>query len=75
LLSAGDGFVIEFARDGQNWKEERRWNSLGSFGTADSPGDDLTHVNTPTTLAACGDRAVVYDSGNQRLVKLRLEKR
>ena len=120
LLAAGDGFVIEFARDGQNWKEKRRWNSsgtsvqggtdtfgptirlaadaghlwvadtarsrvlcfdratqklLGSFGTADSPGDDLTHVNTPTTLAACGDRAVVYDSGNQRLVKLRLEKR
>ena len=117
LLAAGDGFVIEFARDGQNWKEERRWNSsgtsgqggtdtfgptirltsdagrlwiadtarsrvlcfdqatrklLGSFGTADSPGDDLTHVNKPTTLAACGDRAVVYDSGNQRLVKLRL---
>ena len=117
LLAAGDGFVIEFARDGQQWKEERRWNSsgtsgqdgtdtfgdtiglasdaghlwvadtarsrvlcfdratqklLGSFGTADSPGDDLTHVNTPTTLAACGDRAVVYDSGNQRLVKLRL---
>jgi hypothetical protein len=117
LLAAGDGFVIEFAREGQQWKEERRWNSsgtkgqdgtdtfgptirltsdagrlwvadtarsrvlcfdqatrklLGSFGTADAPGDDLTHVNTPTTLAACGDRAVVYDSGNQRLVKLRL---
>ena len=117
LLAAGDGFVIEFVRDGQHWKEERRWNSsgtngqngtdtfgptirltsdaghlwvadtarsrvlcfdqatrklLGSFGTADSPGDDLTHVNTPTTLAARGDRAVVYDSGNQRLVKLRL---
>lgn len=117
LLAAGDGFVIEFARDGQHWKEQRRWNSsgtngqdgtdtfgptirltsdagylwvadtarsrvlcfdpatrklLGSFGTADAPGDDLTHVNTPTTLAACGDRAVVYDSGNQRLVKLRL---
>jgi len=117
LLAAGDGFVIEFARDGRDWKEQRRWNSsgtngqdgtdtfgptirltsdaghlwvadtarsrvlcfdqatrklLGSFGTADAPGDDLTHVNTPTTLAACGDRAVVYDSGNQRLVKLRL---
>jgi hypothetical protein len=120
LLAAGDGFVIEFARDGKHWKEERRWNSsgtngqdgadtfgdmirltsdagrlwvadtarsrvlcfdqatrklLGSFGTADSPGDDLAHVNKPTTLAACGDRAVVYDSGNQRLVKLRLVKR
>jgi hypothetical protein len=117
LLAAGDGFVIEFARDGNNWKEQRRWNSgvtngqdgkdtfgdtirlaadaghlwvadtkrsrvlcidqatgkqLGSFGTADSPGDDLAHLSAPTTLAARGDRAVVYDSGNQRLVKLRL---
>ena len=120
MLAAGDGFVIEFARDGQSWKEQRRWNSsgtngqggadtfgptirlasdagrlwvadtarsrvlcfdqatrklLGSFGIADSPGDDLAHVNNPTTLAACGDRAVVYDNGNQRLVKLRLEKK
>jgi outer membrane protein assembly factor BamB len=117
LLAAGDGFVIEFARDGNNWKEQRRWNSgvtkgqdgtdtlgptirlaadagrlwvadtarsrvlcfdqatgkqLGSFGVVDSPGDDLAHLSAPTTLAARGDRAVVYDSGNQRLVKLRL---
>ena len=117
LLAAGDGFVIQFARDGQNWKEERRWNSFGpdgkdtfgstirlaadasrlwiadtsrsrvlcfdqatgklqgTFGAADAPGDDLSHLNAPTTLAARGDRAVVYDSGNQRLVKLRLDRR
>jgi hypothetical protein len=117
LLAAGDGFVIEFARDGQNWKERRRWNSFAndgaadadtfgsaitvatdagllwvadttrsrvlccelstgklraSFGVVDSPGDDLSHLSRPTTLAACGDRAVVYDSGSQRLVKLHL---
>jgi hypothetical protein len=114
LLAAGDGFVIEFGRDGRDWKEQRRWNGsgrdgmdtfgstirlaadagrlwvadttrsrvrcfdlasgneLGSFGAADSPGDELAHLSAPTTLAARGDRAVVYDSGNQRLVKLRL---
>jgi hypothetical protein len=120
LLAAGDGFVIEFGRDGDSWKERRRWNSgitkgqdgtdsfgstirlaadsgrlwvadtarsrvlcldlatgaeLGSFGAADSPGDDLAHLSAPTTLAARGERAVVYDSGNQRLVKLRLVER
>jgi sugar lactone lactonase YvrE len=117
LLAAGDGFVIRFARDGRNWREDRRWNSsvtngqdgkdtfgdtirlaadagrlwiadtkrsrvlcfdhatgkqIGSFGVVDSPGDDFAHLSAPTTLAARGDRAVVYDSGNQRLVKLRL---
>lgn len=35
-------------------------------------GDDLTHCTTPTTVAAHGDRAVVYDAGNQRLLKLEL---
>jgi hypothetical protein len=115
LLAAGDGFVIQLARDGQNWLEERRWNSFGTdnadkfgpaiflaadagrlwvadtsrsrmlcfdqatgklqgtFGAADAPGDDLSHLNAPTTIAARGERAVVYDSGNQRLVKLRLD--
>jgi hypothetical protein len=119
LLAAGDGFVIQFGRDGRNWKEEQRWNTfaqgeaagndtfgsairlaadagrlwvsdtarsrvlcfelatgklLGSFGAVDSPGDDLSRLSGPTTLAACGDRAVVYDGGNQRLMKLRLTK-
>lgn len=117
LLAAGDGFVIRFARDGQNWKEQRRWNSFGqdkgdtfgpaiwlaadsgrlwvcdksrsrvfcfnqasekmlaAFGAADSPGSELSQLNSPTVLAARGERAVVYDSGNQRLVKLRLDRR
>lgn len=121
LFAAGDGFVIQFARDGQNWKEQRRWNSFGpdnadrfgpaiflaadagrlwvsdtsrsrvlcfgqaagkllaTFGRVDSPGSELSHgnshVNSPTVLAARGDRAIVYDSGNQRLVKLRLDRR
>ena len=117
LLAAGDGFVIQFARDGQQWKEERRWNSFGqdkgntfgpviwltadsgrlwvcdklrsrvfcfdqasekllaAFGAADSPGSEMGKLNSPTVLTARGERAVVYDSGNQRLVKLRLDRR
>ncbi len=112
LLAAGDGFVIEFARDGDNWKEARRWNSwgdgaeakfggkiwlaydagrvwvsdserhrvicftspdkklVGIFGTLDVPGDSLAALHTPRTIAARGDRAVLFDSGNQRIVKL-----
>jgi len=40
---------------------------LATFGKAGAGLDELTH---PETIAARGDRAVVYDSGNQRLVKL-----
>ncbi|NQT85734.1 hypothetical protein HQ560_03160 [bacterium] len=102
LLAAGDGHVIEMARDGANWKEARRWRAdfgsaihisadsgrlwvsdrdghrvvtfdlatgkpIASFG---AEGADLKSLKRPTAIAARGDRAVVYDSGNQRLVKL-----
>jgi len=112
LIAAGDGFVIELARDGANWKENRRWNSWGSdpaqkfggpiwlsadagklwvsdsarhrvicfdlatgrelaaFGGLDAAGDKLAQLNTPRVIAARGKKAVVADSGNQRLVKL-----
>jgi hypothetical protein len=29
-------------------------------------------LNRPESIAACGNRAVIFDSGNQRLVRLRL---
>lgn len=45
---------------------------LAAFGATGTSGDDLSHLDTPAALAANGDRAVVYDSGNQRLVKLKL---
>jgi hypothetical protein len=43
---------------------------LASFGATDQPGDSLDRLAVPTTLAAREGRAVVYDAGNQRLVKL-----
>jgi len=114
LLAGGDGYVIEFARDGADWTEKRRWNSwaggadakfgsaiyitaddgrlwvadcmrhrvvclnlssgklIATFGAADKKGDGPASVSTPQSIAARGRLAVVFDSDNQRLVKLRL---
>ncbi len=47
-------------------------NFLASFGL--EKGDDLAHFDAPQSLTARGERAVVFDSGNQRLVKLRFQK-
>jgi len=44
----------------------------GIFGTTDQAGDDLTHLSSPKTIAANGQRAVFHDSGNQRLIKLEI---
>ena len=46
---------------------------LAAFGIPDKPGDDLGTLNAPETIAARGERAVVFDRGNQRLVKLRFK--
>lgn len=45
---------------------------ISSFGVTDQPGDTLNFLSKPETIAAFGDRAVIYDSANQRLIKLRL---
>ena len=116
LLAAGDGQVISFARDGEGWKETKRWNSWGaaadqrfgahihissdtgtlvvadrerqrvlgfaltggtpqwSFGMLDKAGTDLATVDHPETVAIRNGRVVVYDAGNQRLLKLHLTK-
>ena len=42
------------------------------YGEPDRAGDDFAHFDTPTLVSLCGSRAVVYDSGNQRVVKLSL---
>jgi hypothetical protein len=45
---------------------------IAAFGLTDRAGDDLTSLCHPATIAARAGRAVVYDAGNQRLVKLAL---
>ncbi|PTY01583.1 hypothetical protein DB346_12640 [Verrucomicrobia bacterium LW23] len=44
---------------------------VATFGTG-KPGDDLASATRPEAIAAFGDRAVVHDSGNQRLLKLEI---
>jgi hypothetical protein len=114
LLAGGDGHVIAFARDGEHWKEAKRWNSWGGspeqkfgarihlgtdgktlvvadrerqrvlgfattggaplwvFGSLDQAATDLTGVDHPETVTIRNGRVVVYDAGNQRVLKLRL---
>lgn len=43
---------------------------LAMFGTTDKPGDSLTGLDSPRAIAVRGQLAVVYDSGNQRLMRL-----
>lgn len=43
---------------------------LATFGATDRPGTALDELDHPAAIAAHGDRAVVYDAANQRLVKL-----
>ncbi len=54
--------VFDYGRQGST--------PIATFGVTDRAGDDLTSLRHPTTIAARAGRAVVYDSGNQRLVKL-----
>jgi hypothetical protein len=45
---------------------------LATFGVSGTPGTDLARLSAPERLAAAAGRCVVYDAGNQRLVKLEL---
>jgi hypothetical protein len=50
--------------------DEALTSVIATFGGA--RGDDLAHCDSPTAISANGRRAVVYDEGNQRLLKLML---
>ena len=45
---------------------------ITQFGETDTAGADDDHLDTPTLVSCSSGRIVVYDSGNQRIVKLRL---
>jgi hypothetical protein len=45
-------------------------NLVGQFGRTDTAGAGIDSLNSPTTIACRGARAVVFDSENQRVVKL-----
>jgi len=46
---------------------------VAQFGQTDRDGDDRGHLRLPTLISLAGEKAVVYDSGNQRIVKLRVK--
>ena len=50
-----------------DWQERKM---LGEFGQADTARDDLRHLRRPAQVAIQGERVVVADAGNQRIVKL-----
>jgi hypothetical protein len=54
------------------WLDLATRRTRAQFGTTDVRGDDLAHVDAPRQIAVCGDRAVVADTRNQRLLKLRM---
>jgi hypothetical protein len=54
------------------WLDLKTRTVRAQFGATDERGDDLAHLNAPRQIAFCGDHAVVADTGNQRLLKLRL---
>ena len=57
LLAAGDGHVIEFAREGRDWREQRRWSTWGD----DRFGGQIS-------LTADAGRLWVSDSQRHRVV-------
>ena len=78
----GNEIYIAF-NDGQLWVSDtkrhrvlcfdlQRKRMIASFGTTNQAGNDLSHLDSPATIAARYMRAVVFDEKNQRIVKLRL---
>jgi hypothetical protein len=53
-----------------DWQE---WKFIAQLGETDKSGDDALHLCEPTFVALKGTKAVVADSGNQRVLKLRLQ--
>ena len=55
------------------WVDWARREVLAQLGETDESGDDSRHLARPTLVSLRGTRAVVADSGNQRVLKLVLE--
>lgn len=74
-ISASDGkfWISDSARHRVLCFDAATRQPIGVFGQADKSGDSIIQLNQPETLAACGNRAVVFDSQNQRLIKLAIE--
>lgn len=69
---AGHLWVADTARHRVLCFDAATLKLLATFGKVDQAGNDLTHLDRPTTISARGAQAVVFDSTNQRLIKLEL---
>ena len=74
FLAASQGrlWVADTARQRVVCFDPSSRKPLAAFGTVDRPGNDLALLHAPQVLAVNGRRAVVFDSGNQRLMKLEI---
>lgn len=74
FLAAAGGrlFVSDTARHRVLCFDAATRKLLATFGSADQSGSSLSTLTAPQSIAANGQRAIVFDSGNQRLVKLEI---
>ncbi len=75
VCDAGRLLVSDTQRQRVLWFAPEGGSPKAQFGRTDAPGSDLQSLAAPGLIAVCADRAVVYDGGNQRLVKLTLSGR
>jgi hypothetical protein len=77
LRLAADGpdlVVADTAHHRVLWFDAERGDFLAQAGTTDVAGAGVNHFDRPTAIAVGCGRAVVYDHGNQRLVRLLLRR-
>ena len=64
--------VSDTARHRLLWFEWQTRRLIAQFGETDRPGADAAHLDSPAQVCLRGTRAVVADSGNQRILEVRL---
>jgi len=72
---AGEGMTVVVADTDRHrvlWLDWQAGKVLAQFGETDVSGSDLNHLCRPTCIAISGNRVAVADTGNQRVLKLRL---
>jgi hypothetical protein len=75
LRLAADGanlIVADTARQRVLWFDVRTLKLIAQAGQTDVAGTSVDAFDRPTAVATAGKRAIVYDAGNQRVVKLAL---
>ena len=75
IYIAGEGDTVLVADTQKHrvlWVDPAKRSIRAQFGATGIEGKDLAHLSRPTFIAIAGGRALVADTGNQRVVKLGL---